>query len=508
MRISNRLFTSAIICFGAVLLVNGQRTLIENITVISPGSARTEVYKGYVLVDGATIAYAGKERPAVDRPFARIQGAGKYLIPGLIDSHTHLANVAGLNRRLGRKYPEFVDSYYRQLPRSYLYFGYTTLIDLNNHSPSVINRLRQEKVLPRILTCGEQLEVMNGFMMAETEPEDRLREYPNFLFDHYDPKAQLPDKIAESDHSPSASVSRIAKNQDGKCVKMAHENGFGGTEEVTWEMPSRDIVRAVASEARRANIPLLLHASSFESQQFALEANVDIIAHGMWHWGPLTDYQIMKELPSEHKRLLRSIAQKHLGYQPTFRVLAGQRDVFDDSFVQDPVLQKVYDPAYLKWLKTDEGQWQQANIKRYGKGAFNGMSNREIMVFFQSFVDKISVVAKYLSDRDANLLFGTDTPASNSHTNPPGYNGFLEMKEWVLAGVPLGEILRAATINNAMAFHLEGSFGSISKGKRADLLILGKDPLRGISAYDSIETVILGGQQYGRAGFAAASAPQ
>jgi len=133
------------------------------------------------------------------------------------------------------------------------------------------------------------------------------------------------------------------------------------------------------------------------------------------------------------------------------------------------------------------------------------MSNNDIMIFFQPFVDKIAVVTHYLSERNANLLFGTDTPASNSHTNPPGYNGYLEMKEWARAGVPLGQILRAATIENAKAFHLENSLGSVAKGKRANLLILTKDPLKNVSAYDSIEAVLLGGRPFDREGFSAKS---
>lgn len=504
LNITFRVCVVGILFFGAVLLVSAQQTLIENITVISPGPTRTEVYKGYVLINRDSITYAGTSRPAVDRKAGLIDGSGKFLIPGLIDSHTHLANVAGLNGRLSRKYPSFVDAYYRQLPKSYLYFGYTTLIDVNNHSPAVIKRLLGESVRPQILTCGEQLEVMNGFMMAEVEPGDRLKEYPNFLYDRFNSKAQLPAGIDKIGHSPSASVLRITKDQGGRCVKMAHENGFGGTEEVTWEMPSREIVREVAAEADRANVPLLLHASSLESQQFALDSGVDIIAHGMWHWGPLSEYRKVKDLPGEHRLLLRSIARKRVGYQPTFRVIAGQRDVFDDSFVNDPNLQNVYTPEYLNWLRSDEGQWQQANIKRYGKGAFDQMSNRDLMFFFQPVVDKIAVVTKFLSERNANLLFGSDTPASNSYTNPPGYNGFLEMKEWAFAGVPLGEILRAATINNARAFKLERSLGSIEPGKRADLLVLSKNPLKDISAYDAIETVLISGQRYNRAALAAA----
>lgn len=468
--------------------------LMENVTVINPLASRIEVFKGHVVIQNQAISYVGTKRPAVSKDVQRIDGKGKFVIPGLIDSHVHLANIAGMNGKFVRKYPELAESYYRQMPRSYLYFGYTTLIDLNNHSPKSLDSILAASIRPEILTCGEQVEVMNGFMMAETDPEDRLVEHPNFLLDTYNKNTQLPVTVAARDHTPKAAVRTVLEKQNGTCIKMAFENGFGGTEDVIWEMPTKEIVRDIVAEARKEKLPVLLHASSFEAQQFALDTGVDIIAHGMWHWGLLTEYQNVKPLPEAHRSLLKNISRNQVGYQPTFRVIAGQRDVLDDGFINDPNLGVVYPKEFLTWLKTDEGRWQQDNIKRYAKGAFDGKSNVEIAAFMQLFVDKINVSTKFLADNSANLLFGTDTPASNAHTNPPGYNGYLEMQEWFKAGISLKTILSAATINNASAFNIDKTHGNIKKGKVANLLILDKNPLRTVSAYDSINFVIINGK--------------
>ncbi len=489
--------------FGEPTLDRG--TLIENATVISPRSDRTEVFEGYVLIRNERIAYIGENRPKVSKGVRIIDGRGKFVIPGLIDSHVHLANIAGLNAKFRRKYPEFAEDYYRQLNRSYLYFGFTTLIDLNNHLPKIVASLISQNVRPDILTCGAQLEVWNGFMMAEYEPEERVSEFPNFIVDKYNPKVQLPKLEALEAHSPRAAVRNVVREQKGVCAKLAYEDGFGGTEDVTWEMPTPQITREIAAETRSLKIPLMLHASSYAAQRFAVENGIDIIAHGMWHWGALKDYRNVTELPASHQALLKTIAEKRIGYQPTFRVLAGQRDVFVDDFIDDPNLASVYPKAYLAWLKSEEGSWQRENIKKYGKGFFDDKPNREIADFFQRFVDKIGVSARFLADNNANLLFGTDSPASNAHTNPPGYNGYLEMKEWENAGISLERILRAATIDNAMAFNLDRSFGSVAKGKIANLLILSRNPLKEIAAYDSIDTVIVRGNPYARRELSAAT---
>jgi imidazolonepropionase-like amidohydrolase len=96
------------------------------------------------------------------------------------------------------------------------------------------------------------------------------------------------------------------------------------------------------------------------------------------------------------------------------------------------------------------------------------------------------------------LIFGSDTPGVDGFGNPPGLNGRLEMQAWADAGVPLVEILRAATLENAKALRLSHELGSIEPGKRADMLLLGQNPLENISAYDSIETIILSGEPIAR----------
>jgi imidazolonepropionase-like amidohydrolase len=75
----------------------------------------------------------------------------------------------------------------------------------------------------------------------------------------------------------------------------------------------------------------------------------------------------------------------------------------------------------------------------------------------------------------------------------------LELSRWAEAGVPLSSILRASTLDNAVAFGLSKDLGTIEVGKRADLLLLRANPLQSVAAYDAIETVILNGSPLPRA---------
>ena len=76
------------------------------------------------------------------------------------------------------------------------------------------------------------------------------------------------------------------------------------------------------------------------------------------------------------------------------------------------------------------------------------------------------------------------------YTLPPGLNGYLEMKHWTSAGVPLDRIFMAATYNNAKAFDLLDQIGTLKTGKTANVLLLNSNPLESLDAYNDISLII------------------
>jgi imidazolonepropionase-like amidohydrolase len=118
---------------------------------------------------------------------------------------------------------------------------------------------------------------------------------------------------------------------------------------------------------------------------------------------------------------------------------------------------------------------------------------------------RVRQVVAYLAAKDANLLFGTDTPSGPIYGNLPGLNGYLEMQQLQKAGMSLAQIFKAATINNAREFKLDSQIGTIEPGKIANLILLKKSPLESIDAYDSIVTVWVHGRTISRDSLAANS---
>jgi imidazolonepropionase-like amidohydrolase len=177
--------------------------------------------------------------------------------------------------------------------------------------------------------------------------------------------------------------------------------------------------------------------------------------------------------------------------------------MYDSEFLNDPNLPVVLPAALIAWYKSEEGRWFAHELQK----DFDGLEDAIIQRRFDFRVHRCRQIVQYLTQHGANLLLGSDTPSAPTYGNPPGYNGYMELKHLAKSGVALGRILQAATINNAKAFHLENSYGTIQPGKIANLLLLRKNPLETVEAYDAITAVVLRGKVLPRA-VLSANSPQ
>lgn len=450
----------------------------------------------WVRLEGERIAAVLDGPPDGPRPDERtlLDGRGRTLVPGLLDTHVHLAKVNGMNGHWRHERPDLVESYRRQLPRSYLYYGFTTLVDPNVWAPQVIADMEAAPLSPDIFHCGQHLALANGFAMFEEDPATRLADNPNFLYDSYGPQ-HLGGEWDLSQHTPEATVARIAES-GAICVKTYFENGFAGTTPVTWEMPTVEIIRDVADAARDRGLVTMLHANSYEAQAFGFAAGVDVIAHGMWYYGPGWDLKRLDltEPPQHARELLERIARAGIGFQPTVRVVGSQRALFDAGYLADPRLAAVVPPALLSWMRSDEGAWHREPLRGLIEEFLGPTDDAAAYHLMDNFVRRAAASGAVVAAAGGRLLLGTDTPSGVAYGNPPGLNGYLEMRTWHEQGIPLAAIFRAATLDNAIAFHLDDRYGSIEPGKVANLLLLDGNPLETIDAWEAIETVFVHGR--------------
>jgi imidazolonepropionase-like amidohydrolase len=329
--------------------------------------------------------------------------------------------------------------------------------------------------------------------MSFAPPAVRFTPFPNFVYDAKQAD-RIPLEYRPEEHTPDADVARV-KSSGGICVKTYFERGFAGDRNLPVMGP--DVLADIRKAATRNGLVLMIHANGFEAQKFAVAGDVDVIAHGMWHWGELDR---KTELPEEIQQLLDRIVEKRIGYQPTIQVLAGEMAYFDPEYLKMDAIAKVTPREMLEWFQSPEGKWFGKELNENGVPASTVLKDYE-----QNWLRRVRQVVGYLASRDANFVFGTDTPSSPTYGNLPGLNGYLEMKQLQKAGMSLAQIFRAATIDNAREFKMESQLGSIEPGKIANLVLLQKSPLRSVDAYDSITTVWVHGKAVPRDGLAANS---
>ena len=473
------------------------RTWITDVNIISPEKLG-HIEKGSVLIERGRIVSVERRNEAKKPVGATVvSGKGQFLIPGLIDSHVHLASIPGMRPEVSFGQAEdkspMIKQYFQQLPRSYLYFGYTTLIDLAVVDQRVLDDFREAPLHPDLSDCGQSLPFANGYPMSFAPPAMRFKLFPNFIYD-LKQASNIPSEYKPHDHIPAAAVAKV-KNWGGICVKTYFERGFAGDRNLPVMGP--DVLAAIRRAATQAGLALMMHANSFEAQKFAVDGDVDVIAHGMWNWG---DLEKQPGLPPEITRLLDRVVQKKVGYQATIQVLGGLSAYFDPEYLKTKSIPKVIPADMLEWFNSPEGKWFKKEL------AVDGEADAAMLEKFdQGPLRRVREVVAYLAAKDANLLLGTDTPSAPTYGNLPGLNGYLEMQQLQKAGLSLKQIFRAATINNAREFRLDSQLGTIERGKTANLVLLKKSPLESVDAYDSIVTVWVHGRPISRDSLAANS---
>jgi imidazolonepropionase-like amidohydrolase len=451
---------------------------IEKVTVVSAerthalAGVNVKIHEGKIV----EIARAPLQGRRTDTEI--IDGKGLFLTPGLIDGHVHLSEIPGMLPEQEQAHPDIAQAAREQFPKSYLYFGFTTLVDLNA-TPKSIAAWNAHKLRPDTYFCGG-VPVMDGYPTRSRPKPDRYDAMPYFLVEPEDLK-DLPANIDAAAHTAEAVVARM-KADGAICVKTYFERGFGAHRD--WRVPHLKTIQDLVRAAHAAGLPVLLHANSYDAQAFGIQAGTDVFAHGLWNWSEPDDVTVPTP---KITAVLQAVIDAKRGYQPTIEVLYGIRNVFDDQFLGEPMLSRALPMSLIEWYKSPEGQWYHDRLAKMIEESSGHPSDIE------RFIARVNHVVAFLAAHDAHFSFGSDTPSDATYANPPGLNGWLEMHRLIDAGMSPAQLFKAATLANAVAFRLSREVGSVEVGKQANLLLLRADPTVTIRAYDHIHRIILHG---------------
>jgi hypothetical protein len=187
---------------------------------------------------------------------------------------------------------------------------------------------------------------------------------------------------------------------------------------------------------------------------------------------------------SKEAAIIQLLAKNHTWQCPTLYWERGQWlvDVIDPN--KDPDVK--YAPV----------SWRETAWPRATKSIIKDMDTDPLPVR-EKFVQHELDMVKKLDQAGVPFLAGTDCPAGVDVI--PGFSLHLELERFIAAGFTPLQTLQTATINAAKFLDKVSDFGTVEKGKIADLVVLDANPLEDIRNTQKITAVVANGRYFSRA---------
>lgn len=409
--------------------------VIKNVTVVTM-TETGEVIKGATVAiqDGRILSING---PA-PRGAALIDGAGKWLIPGLADMHVHLPSAALVGKK---RYPTQAPNVFfntQDVMTPYVANGVTQILNMDSVPESV----------------GQRNQVERGEV---TGPHIALA------------------ALIDGGNGPGR---RVANSSDARqAVRSILAEGYDFVK--VYSGLSEESFFAAVDEANKYGVKTLGHIPSvFDGKlESVFIPNYSLVAHAE----EFSKYSV--ELSEKDARSFAQMAKKNGAWvSPTLvamRWIASETRSLDEMKAS-PYLKYVQPLLQSKWI----------NANRYNRNSSVERAN-----YFDRLVAFHEVLVRELRNAGVKMLAGSDALTSGV---VPGFSLHEELELLQKAGLTPSETLASATRLPAVWLGTDGDRGTVEAGKRADLVLLDADPLVDIRNTRKISGVLVGGRWHDR----------
>jgi imidazolonepropionase-like amidohydrolase len=386
-----------------------------------------------------------------------IEGAGTWVIPGLIDAHVHFFQSGNLYTR-----PDVADfrgwmPYERETARNrarlpatfkvWLASGVTGLVDVGGPmwNFEVRDLARRTREAPRVAAAGPLVSTV-------ARPELDLGDPPIV-------------RVGTPGEARALVQAQLRARPDYVKVWFIHRPGdslAGQTE----------LVKTAAETAHAAGVRLAVHATELEVAKAAVRAGADFLVHSV------DDALVDGEF-------LELARRRDIIYCPTLFVPGGYGLALSNTWEPTEAERRLADPEVLSTMR-DLDVIPAGTIPARVAALMrepSGLRTRPVALRN----------VRRVWDAGISVVMGTD--AGNIGTLH-GPSVFRETALMAQAGLTALEVLRAATTNGARALGMAGDLGVIAPGRLADLVILERDPLADIGNLSRIRRVVKDGEPF------------
>jgi imidazolonepropionase-like amidohydrolase len=396
-----------------------RRRAIVGATLID-GTGGPPLSRAVVLVNGDRIEAVGPREEVPLSPDVEIVNAeNRYLLPGLIDSHVHVAASGYVPTR-----PRGSETAYKTVIaihnlRSALQAGVTTVRDLCGDRINLALRTAAERrmlVAPRLFTAGMGICMTGGHGTSE----------PGFVHE-----VNTPDAMR------AAVREELAAGADFIKLLTSHRTDYPEF--------SQAEINAGVEEAHRFGLKVAIHVANFVGVRMAALAGADTIEHASF-------------VDEEAADLM---AEKGIVMVPTL-------------WVKHDLAER------LERLKAAPEGYPWGDAKDLSRSA----------TWFRRCVEQLPKTMELVRSRGIRIAAGTDfIMADHPWALVPE-----EMEYLTRFGLTNMEAIESATRIGAEALGKAEEFGTVEKGKLADLILVDRDPLVDITAMTEVSWVMKEGE--------------
>ncbi len=454
-------------------------TLCATLLALSGAAPAAPAPAPVTVINGATIIHPSRSGEAVVEPHATIvisgeriqlaragitlelpQGAkvidarGKWVIPGLIDSHVHFFQSGNLYTRPDAADFNAVVPYADEVARNkarldatfkvWLASGVTGVADVGGPfwNFDVRDRAAASPAAPRMAVAGPLISMIE-------RPQLDLGDPPIV-------------KIGSPEAAREFVARQLPRNPDFIKVWFIHQPGD--------DLAAQEaIVKAAGDAAHAAGKRLAVHATELIVAKAALRAGADLLVHAVFD-APVDEEFIAL---AKHNRVL---------YCPTLYVMDGYAEALSNTWKATPIEAARADPEILAAMDDLNEIPPEKLPPRVAA----------LMKKPQRFgsPDIAMQDLRRIQDAGIDIVMGTDAGNIGTLHGPSIHR---EMRMMVEAGLTPLEVLRSATVNGARTLGLAGEAGEVEAGLLADLVILDADPLADIGNLEKVHRVVKGG---------------
>src|SRR5688500_5637781 len=446
-----RIFLLASLLLVFVPASQAQTTAFVGVNVIPMDRERVITNQTVIVRNGVIAEIGDAKKVKVPKDAVRVDATDRFLIPGLVDMHTHLLSDSD----------EYPDSIAESELRVMVANGVTTVRFMIGTPELLALRTRSAKDeidAPTIFVASPHLtgrEQGNNFVVnTPEEGREAVRKSKAAGYDFIKITTFIKPEVYEAAVDEAAKVGiRVVGHADSRFVGV--ERAWKAKQQIEHLDGYMELLLKPDAPVKGSVSDLYIYnPENWKSFDYIDESKILEVARKTVASNPYVN-------PTHHfmkNSFGRLRTEEEIRKQPDFRFYPAKvQQQWLDFYKTNRIINTVPREKRARWIEL-----------------------REKLI-------------KAIHDAGGRIMTGSDTP---EFLWLYGFGMHHEMKALKDAGLSSYAVLEAATKNPSMFLGTINNVGTIEKGKRADLILLNANPLDNISATENRDGVMLKGNWY------------